>query len=351
MIKFFCTCGAPVFFDSNECKACQTKIAFNPITLRFHPIDRVSNKVSSIEGQVSWDLCENGIYYNVCNWLRPSHAESKLCFACQFNRYIPNLSRPNNIRLWRVLELNKRHLLINLITLEIPCINFWDCPEEGFLFDFLEDFRDGPEGEATFVTTGYAGGVITINTLEAEPLSRVAQQQASNEVYRTVLGHMRHEIGHHFFQCIKGDQLLHSKFEQKFGSTSLDYNNSLAQFYDSGPDANWSECCITAYASAHPMEDWAETWSHYLHIYDALDTAFNFGLVVENPNILSLQDKISHWRQLSVALNEMNRSMGMSDIYPFVINSKVEAKLEFVEQVINYLRNKSRNSVSLLPLP
>ena len=91
------------------------------------------------------------------------------------------------------------------------------------------------------------------------------------------------------------------------------------------------------------MEDWAETWSHYLHIYDALDTAFNFGLVSENPNFLSIHDKISHWRQFSVALNEMNRSMGMSDIYPFVINAQVEDKLAFVEQAIDYLRNKSQS--------
>ena len=350
MIKFFCACGAPVFFDSNECKACQRKIAFNPATLRFHPLEQVSNNVSSIDVEPSWHLCENGVHYDVCNWLRPSSAESKLCFACQFNRYIPNLSRANNTRLWRVLELNKRHLLLNLITLGIPCINSWNAPNEGFLFDFLEDFRDGIE-EGTFVTTGYAGGIITINILEAEPLSRVAQQQASNEVYRTVLGHMRHEIGHHFFQCIKGDQMLHSNFEQKFGSSSLDYNNALAEFYASGPDVNWSEYCITAYASAHPMEDWAETWSHYLHIYDALDTAFNFGLVSENPNVLSIHDKISHWRQFSVALNEMNRSMGMSDIYPFVINAQVEDKLAFVEKAIDYLRNKSQSSVSLLPLP
>ena len=351
MIKFFCACGAPVFFDSTECKACQRKVAFNPATLRFNALAQDSNSVVSKDGEASWHLCDNGIHYDVCNWLRPSSTESKLCFACQFNRYIPNLSRTNNIRLWRVLELNKRHLLLNLITLGIPCINFWDSPDEGFLFDFLEDFRDGIEEEGTFVTTGYVGGVITINTLEAEPLSRVAQQQASNEVYRTVLGHMRHEIGHHFFQYIKGDQMLHSSFEQKFGPSSLDYNNALSEFYASGPDANWSEHCITAYASAHPMEDWAETWSHYLHIYDALDTAFNFGLVSQNPNVLSIHDKISHWRQLSVALNEMNRSMGMSDIYPFVINAQVEAKLEFVAQVINCLKNKSRNSASLPPLP
>ena len=351
MIKFFCACGATVFFDSNECKACQRKIAFNPATLLFQPLEQVSNNISCIDVEPSWRLCENGIHYDVCNWLRPSSAESKLCFACQFNRYIPNLSRTNNIRLWRVLELNKRHLLLNLISLGIPCINAWKSPNEGFLFDFLEDFRDGTDEEGTFVTTGYAGGIITINILEAEPLSRVAQQEASNEVYRTVLGHMRHEIGHHFFQCIKGDQRLHSNFEKKFGLSSLNYNNALAEFYASGPDSNWSEYCITAYASAHPMEDWAETWSHYLHIYDALDTAFNFGLVSENPNVMSIHEKISHWRQFSVALNEMNRSMGMSDIYPFVINAQVEDKLAFIEQAIDYLRNKSQSSVSLLPLP
>jgi hypothetical protein len=38
--------------------------------------------------------------------------------------------------------------------------------------------------------------------------------------------------------------------------------------------ANWQKSFISKYATSHPWEDWAETWAHYLHIMDMLETAF-----------------------------------------------------------------------------
>ena len=35
---------------------------------------------------------------------------------------------------------------------------------------------------------------------------------------------------------------------------------------------------ISSYATTHPWEDWAETWAHYLHMADALETAASIGL-------------------------------------------------------------------------
>src|SRR6202011_5238904 len=35
---------------------------------------------------------------------------------------------------------------------------------------------------------------------------------------------------------------------------------------------------VTPYASAHPWEDFAETWAHYFHMVDTLETATAFGL-------------------------------------------------------------------------
>jgi len=37
---------------------------------------------------------------------------------------------------------------------------------------------------------------------------------------------------------------------------------------------------VSAYATSHPWEDWAETWAHYLHMVDTLETARSLGLAL-----------------------------------------------------------------------
>ena len=113
----------------------------------------------------------------------------------------------------------------------------------------------------------------------------------------------------------------------------------------------WMEKFISAYASAHPWEDWAETWAHYIHIIDTLETAYSFGMAV-NPGVAnpenemkaefnidpytskSFEDIIKRWIPLSYVMNSLNRSMGMKDSYPFVINEAVKEKLKFIHETI-----------------
>jgi hypothetical protein len=52
----------------------------------------------------------------------------------------------------------------------------------------------------------------------------------------------------------------------------------LQNYYKKG--ARKLESFISKYATSHPWEDWAETWAHYLHIMDMLETAY-FGLNVK----------------------------------------------------------------------
>ena len=57
------------------------------------------------------------------------------------------------------------------------------------------------------------------------------------------------------------------------------YAAALQAHYAKGGDVGpWAERHVSAYASAHPWEDWAETWAHYLHMMDAVDTALGFGM-------------------------------------------------------------------------
>lgn len=347
MIRFFCPCGAELFFESEFCGACKSPVAYNPEAMRFEIVQPPDETAANTTKTAV--LCRNGIDFNVCNWLADHDAPHGLCFSCQFNRTIPNLGRDKNIQRWHTIEKSKRRLLFSLQSLGIPLANGWRDPQRGLLFDFLEDARSNPMAESPFVTTGYLDGVVTINVLEADPALRFAEQQASNQEYRTVLGHFRHESGHHAYQLFAHDNELISSFAELFGDAHRDYGLALQSFHTMGPRDGWEQHHITAYASAHPSEDWAETWGHYLHIHDTLETAASFGLLESDSTRPDFATKIHTWRRLSVGFNELNRSMGLDDAYPFIVNSAVAAKLAFVDHVIGALRNSSPDLATALP--
>jgi len=336
VIRFYCPrCAALVFFDSNSCEICKIRLVFNPAALRFEQLGESSNSAS---GRVN--LCRNGSDYGVCNWLAEQAAHGTLCYGCSFNRTIPNLTRNANIERWKIIEEAKKRLLFSVIRLGLSIRNGWEHPDTGLLFDFLEDKRCSPAAESPFVTTGFFEGVITLNILEADPAMRFAQQKAANEVYRTVIGHLRHEIGHYFYTLCSGKNELNEKLAIFFGDSSIDYAKALNRFYLKGPMHDWTDNYITPYASAHPLEDWAETFGHYLHIHDALETAASYQLINKPIDKISFDQKISDWRSISIGFNELNRSMGLSDAYPFVISERVAEKLRVVDDVIRFLKMK-----------
>jgi len=180
--------------------------------------------------------------------------------------------------------------------------------------------------------------VITINVLEADDVARTAAQAELRERYRTLLGHFRHESGHYFWSLLSEDEKATGMFADLFGDASAEYRQSLDHYYDQGPPAHWEQRYISAYASSHPLEDWAETWSHYLLMHDALETAHAHGLIDTPPLASAFVERISQWQVVSVGLNEMNQSVGREDAYPFVISVQVRNKLAYVDAMISRLR-------------
>lgn len=340
MKRFYCDCGSQVFFDNQACLNCGASLGFDPASMDMVALhDRGDGLLAARDGDGEFRLCDNGVHYDVCNWLRPAGSDNALCFACQFNRTIPDLSFTENRNRWRVLEEAKKRLFFTLLRLGVPLENGWQNPRQGLLLDFLEDERTAPGVfPESFVTTGYLGGVITINTLEADLVARAATQEMLNERYRTVLGHLRHESGHYYWSIVDPDPELRAVFKVHFGDESADYRGALEIHYREGPLPDWRNYYISSYAAAHPSEDWAESWGHYLHIYDALETAAAHEMIPWSPAAMDMKERIAEWRKLSITLNEMNRSIGLGDAYPFVINDMVEAKLGFVDMVIRRLQ-------------
>ena len=325
LIRFSCQCGAPVYFDDDQCLSCGSRIGFNPQEMKF--------RIISEDSLEQYSLCENARNYEVCNWIASPNAPEGLCLGCQFNRFIPNLGKNENLARWKVLERAKKRLLFSLLRLGITIKPRHELPDTGLLFDFLEDQCNIKTHEMSSITTGYLNGVITINVLEAEPVSRVEQKVAANEAYRTVLGHMRHESGHYLWSLLKNRSHLSEKFRSVFGEENKNYSEALEVFYQEGAKPDWPENFITHYASSHPLEDWAETWGHYLHITDGIETAKYFGLIDEYPLTENFASKIESWKDITIKLNEMNRSMGKEDLYPFTINDVTRQKLLFADEV------------------
>ena len=219
--------------------------------------------------------------------------------------------------------------------------------QRGLAFDFLSSPPEGPR-----VLTGHADGIITINIEEANDSERERIREQLHEPYRTLLGHLRHEVGHYYWDRLIAGSAWIDDFRELFGDEREDYAAALQRNYQQGPAPGWEQRHVSAYASVHPWEDWAETWAHYLHMVDTLDTALSFGLdtrtldmdieafsrdALFRPNDAGAKRFLSFvnaWIELSAVLNELSRSMGQPDLYPFALPRPAVAKLQFIHLVV-----------------
>ncbi len=325
MRRFRCSCPrAPeLFFGNDRCLACGREVGFDPARMAIIPLDPAA-------GDGAPRRCRNGVEHGVCNWLVEASADTPFCMSCRLNETIPRLAKAGNRDRWAALEYAKRRLLYSLLALGLD----FEAEREGagMRFSFLEDRRTNPLVLESTVMTGHAGGHITVNVAEADAAYREREREALNQSYRTLLGHLRHESGHYYFDRLIASHALLEPFRELFGDERADYEQALGRFHAEGAVAGWETRHVSAYASAHPWEDWAECWAHYLHMTDTLETAVAYGLI--EPARPDGGATIARWRALTVALNELNRSMGMPDAYPFVVSPVVEEKLALIETAI-----------------
>jgi hypothetical protein len=242
---------------------------------------------------------------------------------------IPNLSEPENRSLWIEVEKAKRRLVYGLNCLQLPVVPKSLDAESGLAFDIKAEV-----GEQR-VLTGHSDGLITLALREADSAERELIRQQLKERYRTLLGHFRHEIGHYYWDRLVRDSDALAEFRSLFGDESTDYTTALKRHYATAQQVHVD--FISAYAAAHPWEDFAETFAHYLHMTDTLETAGQFGFSGQQGYPApgdDLQDLLDEWMKLSVALNSLNRSMGAPDAYPFAISTRVAQKLGFIHRLL-----------------
>jgi len=337
MRRFNCArCGAEIFFDSMICETCHSKLIFDPLAVAFIAVD------STADGPPH--ACVNREQIN-CNWVSAAGAGS-LCRACKLTTMVPNLETPGHRERWARLEAAKRQVVSALDQLGLNHPPKSESAEAGLEFRFLAD--DPQTGAAnSHVLTGHENGIIVVNIAEADDAIREQRRTALNEPYRTLVGHIRHEVGHYYWDRLVQTEGRLRTFRALFGDERDNYAQALQRYYHEGPRGDWQAHFVSAYASCHPWEDFAETWAHYLHTIDGLQTAIAFGLAPPPqeagkedasalPFLTSLPfDRISSmWNEVAIAVNTLNRSMGQPDLYPFVLSSEAIEKLRFVHELI-----------------
>jgi hypothetical protein len=343
------SCGMMVFFQNDRCVKCNHTLGFLPDVMDLSALETAADNQwlassPSAPGR-AYRKCANTQQFRVCNWMVPENDPNPFCVACRLNEVIPDLTDTKNVVRWTKLELAKRRCIYTFLKLGLPLENATEGGQPSLRFRFLQDRQNAP------VKTGHQDGVITVNIAEADEDEREHRRLQLHEPYRTLVGHLRHESGHYYWDRLIANSQYLERFRELFGDETVNYDSALQTYYKEGPPSGWQNRTVTAYASSHPWEDWAETWAHYLHIMDTLETAASFGMSIDPDNKannglakdspikfddwMDFDILLAEWIPLTCALNSINRGMGLSDLYPFVIPTAVLEKLRFIHQVIS----------------
>lgn len=308
-------CPQMVFFDDLSCEACGIELAFSPSS---------ETMIALEEAHACDHRAEIG-----CSWAVEDEA-SPSCRSCRTTVARPPAEDAGATAAWAEAEAAKRQLFAQAISLGFDV--------EGARFALKS-------GAYEPVTTGHADGLVTIDVRESDDVVRTRMRARMGEAYRTMLGHFRHEIGHYVWMVeVDGTDRLES-CRARFGDDRQSYADALEAHYAGSPPADWADHFVSEYASAHPWEDFAETFAHYLHIRDTLETAETFGVTVSgdhpvleaDPNLddaANMRAIIERWLPLTYALNALNRSMGARPLYPFVLSEEVIAKLGWIHRLL-----------------
>ncbi len=351
-----CTCGAPLFRENTSCLRCGALVGYLPDPgwlLSFAQNRQAAGAPPTYNNPLpalarrTFKPCAGRAAPHQCNWMIDASDPATQCLSCSLTRTTPDLSLPGSPDHWAEAERAKRQTLIQLLRLRLPVRSRHTHPD-GVWFDFLEPLPGGPQ-----ILTGHEDGLITLNLSEADPAHRAAIQEQMGEHFRTLMGHLRHELAHYYWEVFAKDPAWLQQYRTVFGDDRQDYGQALATHHQKGAPADWSAHFISPYASSHPWEDWAETFAHYLHMEEALHTADRLGLDLPRlhlrtdsfdraslhpPRAPALDqaflEAIDRWVLLSLAANELNAALGHPHAYPFILNPAIVAKLHTVHQTL-----------------
>ncbi len=311
---------------SAECDNCGSALGFFSHDGELRPLQSMhtAGYTTAGTGDDLWWRCLNFAWG--CNWMLNADSGAVWCASCRLTRGRPDDSSIDAVLAWSTTEQEKRRLIFQLWTLHLPIGPRAVDGTGGVVFDLV--YLPDSEG-----VTGHRPGVVTIDLREVDDRFREAARVHFGEPDRTVLGHLRHEIGHHFWTRLVDQNDALDEFRSLFGDERLDYQAALERHYQHlgrpVPDTH-----VSGYATAHPSEDWAETFAHYLHLRDGIETVDAYGLDRPTSHPDSLRSMLQRWHRITAAVNEINLGLGHARPYPFVLTPQVQTKLDFVHRCV-----------------
>ena len=336
MRPFTCaSCGQLLFFENSVCLHCHSPLGVDPDSRRLMALtDRGDGFTPFEQPEPYFRRCSNELLAR-CNWLVAADDPEGLCTSCRLTTERPNDDDTVGLAAFADAETAKRRLLAQIGGIGLTFVPRSIDPDAGLAFEFLS-------ARNRRIITGHQDRVITLDLSESDDAHREFVRQQLGEPYRTVLGHLRHEIGHYFWPGLIESGGRIDAFRSLFGDERTSYEDAKKKHYGGDSQAHWQDTFVSEYATMHPWEDWAETFAHYLHIEDGLHTARSFGLAVGEPSTrsdrpastLAIEPMVDAWLALTVALNGMSRSIGEADMYPFVLAPAVIEKLDFVRTAV-----------------
>jgi hypothetical protein len=338
MRDFHCpNCGQRLAFENSACLSCGSSLGFS--------LEQMALLV--ITNGDDYQLCAN-LHLAECNWLVARNQPGGLCASCALTLERPNDNDTDGLAAFARAEAAKRRLIAELHELKLPIVGRDRDADYGLGFRLRTSAHEK-------VLTGHENGVITLDLAEGDDVHREQLRVEMDEPYRTLLGHFRHEIGHYYFyRLITPSSDYLARFNELFGDPDADYQEALDRHYRDGAPDGWQKRFVSSYATMHAAEDWAETFAHYLHIRDALDTSAWCGLApasatFDRPALgpSAFPTIIEMWLPLSWSLNMVNRSMGHDDLYPFVLPVAVLNKMQFIHDVIDEVSSELRGPAAV----
>ena len=315
----------PIRFDASRCEHCGSLLGYIPDELAVRNVTTIDDVHFGVDGRAgSWWRCLNAAYD--CNWMLPVGSGDVWCRSCRLTRGRPDDARSDAVAAWASAEASKRRLVYQLDSLGLAVDALSPDQSDGLIFDLVH-LDDGG------ATTGYNRGVVTLDLAEADEHHRELLRWQLGESFRTVIGHLRHEAGHHYFHRLVSQSDDLTQFRVMFGDETSDYGDALAQHY--ADPTEWDPArYVTAYATAHPLEDWAETFAHYLHMRDGEETATAHGMFTGDVDADDFADVLGRWECVVETVNEVAESLGVAAVYPFTPVGEVVTKLAFVHQQV-----------------
>jgi hypothetical protein len=327
-------CGLRVPFDASSCSACGAELGYhaaNRAVRELLPTAITRAYTLRDSGRLHW-RCLNAAWG--CNGIVTAHTSAVWCRACSLTRGRPDDHRPEPLAAWVEAEHAKRRLIHQLDELGLPITPRSREAPHGLAFDFVAI----PDAAGI---TGHADGIVTLDLAEVDDTHRDAVRRQFGERFRSVLGHLRHEIGHYFWPVLVTAPHALAAFRELFGDERAPYAAALDAHY-SHPGTEWdSERYVTAYASAHPFEDWAETFAAYLQLLELTDTAGFHGLVDDphdqhqgEASTVDFDRAAAAWARLCPILDEMRAATGDNTTFPAAPTRHTMDKLTFVHRTV-----------------